>query len=651
MMKRFFLLIMFLSLAQFVFGQTLQDSIAQAKTAYGRGQYGQAISIVDSAAATYAVDFSSKSLIADTYNDIGQSEYNKLNYLNAYECFRKAVKVYPTHKAASDNFWKMKSNFDVTNLKNEGTATASTDKTADSSTSSTAGETDTERKLQEAEAMLRELQSTSTTTTTGTSDELKRYQQELEKQQALIRELQNAYLNTNAASSPQDSAKTQELIDNLVKLYQVALATSTQPGDQSILAAQMKEYRSLLQEQQSSNLNFVIIAVASSVGIVAVILFILFLILLVARKRQKQRFAYATDFDMGLGYRGVQPLSVEEKTTRLLGYEPPQQAEGEEPPPESDEAGIDAVRHMIRAERLKQMQNEKKYGTLRWETLRKYISELEKDLRSDILYVVESKIDSGEVTDMSRVLPVLFPFLTDTDDYLRNKARQLITDKALSTAAEGLDQEPIALLEYGETTKKSKDPLSIGQLMRHVDKLKNTKTARREHCIATAKYARGISVMIGTHTPQEQDLLYKTALVHDAGYLLLDKEKLDEVESKKELSGEEMKFIHQHPRKGVEYFKDLKIPTQMRDGILYHHERNDGSGYPEGLKREKIPDFAKIIGIADSFDALTTNRVFRDKLTFDSAIVIMKDLGRSKFEANYLEAFIEYLKKTGKIKR
>jgi putative nucleotidyltransferase with HDIG domain len=648
MVKTIFFIFICLFLPYLLFAQTLQEAVVQAKAKYSEGSFQQASLLLASAASTYATNADNKTIIADAYNEIGEREYAKKNYANAYECYRKAVMVFPTHKAASQNFWKMKQDFDVANLKNEGkTGTVVTDKTT---------ETDTERKLREAEAMIKELQktdgSTSTARTSAQADELKRYQEELEKQRALIAELQSNYSRTQPYGIQQDTTLNQDILDNLVKLYQVALTTKGQPSDTDILAAQMKEYRNMFQDQQSSQTNLLIVAVAvSSAGVIVVVFIVLLIVYLIVRKRQKERFAYATNFDMGLGYSPSQPLSVEEKTTRLLGYEPPHKSEGEEFETEGDEAGRDAMKYMIRAERLKEMQNEKKYGTLKWETLRKYISELEKDLRSDILYVVESKINSGEVSDLSQVLPVLFPFLTDSDDYLQDKARHLIMDKASQFKETKLDQEPVALIGYEESAKKSRDPLSLSALMRHVNKLQNTKTARREHCISTAKYARGIGVMIDSLSPQEQELLYKAALVHDIGYLLLDKDKLDEVESKKDLSDEEFKFIHQHSQKGVEYFKDIKLPQQMKEGILYHHERNDGSGYPKGLKKDEIPVFGKIIGIADAFDALTTNRVFRDKMSCDSAIVIMKDLGRIKFEPEYLNAFIEYLKKTGKIKQ
>ncbi len=648
-MKKLALAVILFLIAGALFGQDLRDLLARADAAYSRGAYGEAVSLLDMAAASYAADGESKAAIADAYNDVGQREYRLNNFLNAYDNFRKAVKIAPTNQAASQNFWKMKKNFKVDELRNEG---GSRTMTADARTDGgTAG------KLREAETMLETLKTSdsSTSTASGARDsaELKRYQEELEKQQALIKQLQDNYVKTMSsptAVSAQESGKTQEILDNLVKLYEVALSSRGQPGDNTLLAEQMKEYRTLFQEQQSSSMNIMIIAVASSGGVILIVFALVLFVMLAARRRRRQRFANATNFDIGFGAPAAGPQELEDRTVKLLGYEPPRDSGAPKAPGEPGEAGTDVEDLVIRAERLKRMKNEKKYGTLKWETLRKYVTELEKDLRSDILYVVESRIENGEAADYSRVLPVLFPFLTDPDDYLRNKARRLVEESAARSPEGALDAEPAALLGSGAGDEKSDGPLSLAALMRHLDELKFTKTDRREHCLATAKYARGIALMHGSLSQADQELLYKTALVHDIGYVLMDKEKIIELESKKDLTEEEFSFIHQHPQKGVDYFKDRKLPKKMKEGILHHHERNDGSGYPKGLKADKIPAFAKIIGIADSFDALTRNRAFRDKMSFDSAAVIMRDLGRDKFDSEYLKAFFEYLKKTGKIR-
>jgi putative nucleotidyltransferase with HDIG domain len=630
-MKRLLILLFLIFMTVNIFGDELQDLIIKANTAYARGSYHEAISILDMAAATYATDFDRKSVIADNYNIIGEKEYNRSNFLNAYECYRKAVKVYPTHKAASNNFWKMKKNFDVDNLKNEGgTRIATTDGTV----------TDT---LDKAEDMLKELEKSEASATD--SEEIRRYKEELARQNELIKEMQRAYGTGGTAVAYQDPASRQ-LLNDLVKLYEDALATKE--VDPDILASQMKEYRIIFEQQQASQFNLVIIFIGSIAGLLIVIFLALYILYRIARKRQKERFAFATSYDMGLGY--TSPLSLEEKHAHLLSYQDTAKDSETKEIENENSAEKDVYQDIVKAEHLKEMYNEKKYGTLKWDTVKEYISDLEKELRSDILYVVENKINSGDLEDYTQILPVIFPFLTDSDDYLRDKAQHLLTS---AVESDNKRKRTHVLLEYDEGQKKGAGSfLSIPSLMKHIDKLKYTKTARGEHCINTAKYARGMAAVL--NFPKENvDFIYKSALVHDIGYLLLDKDKLADIETKKDINEAEIAFIRSHPKKGLEYFKNLKIklPKQMADGIISHHERNDGSGYPQGLRGDEIPEVAKIVGIADAFDALTASRVFRDKMSFHAASIIMRDLGRNKFEGEYVEALIEYLKSSGKIKR
>ncbi len=523
-MKKIGIVIFFLLLLRSVFGDELQDMLMKANTAYARGSYYEAVSLLDMASANYAADFESKSSIADSYNEIGQKEYYKNNYLNAYECFRKAVKIYPTHKAASENFWKMKKNFDVANLRNEGPLIATTTTSSDSSTTG-----DMTDKLEKAEDMLAELEKNKTMDySSADSAEIKRYKEELTRQSELIKELQRMYRGGSQTTVYQDAA-SKEILDNLVKLYENALKAKEGNSDIDILASQMKDYRIMFEQQQSGQMNLVLIFIISFSGLIISIILTVLILYRIARKRQRQRFAYATNYDMGLGYDS--PLGLEEKQARFIGYEESAPNTESKEAQKEGTADKDVYQDMVRDEHLKEMYNEKKYGALKWETVKEYISNLEKELRSEILYVVETKINSGDLEDYTQILPVLFPFLTDSDDYMRDKAQHL-----LISATESFTKEEAThtLLEYDEEQKKEPGvALSISALMKHIDKLKYTKTARGEHCINTAKYARGMADML--NLPKEMvDLVYKSALVHDIGYLLLDKDKLADIGNKKE---------------------------------------------------------------------------------------------------------------------
>ncbi len=134
------------------------------------------------------------------------------------------------------------------------------------------------------------------------------------------------------------------------------------------------------------------------------------------------------------------------------------------------------------------------------------------------------------------------------------------------------------------------------------------------------------------------------ALLHDIGKIGID----DKILRKRgKLDDNEYSIIKKHPQLGYEIIKHVK---QLRDavpGVLYHHEKEDGSGYPMGLKGDEIPFIAKIIAIADAYDAMTTDRPYRKGLSVKEAV---EELVRNKdkqFSSEIVEAFIEVLKDEG----
>jgi putative two-component system response regulator len=91
----------------------------------------------------------------------------------------------------------------------------------------------------------------------------------------------------------------------------------------------------------------------------------------------------------------------------------------------------------------------------------------------------------------------------------------------------------------------------------------------------------------------------------------------------------------------------VKLPEAFKDAILCHHERGDGSGYPKGLKGDAIPLFGKIIGVAETFIALTSMRPYREKLSYEAAIAVIRDgIGR-KFDREHVDALAEAARRLG----
>ena len=139
------------------------------------------------------------------------------------------------------------------------------------------------------------------------------------------------------------------------------------------------------------------------------------------------------------------------------------------------------------------------------------------------------------------------------------------------------------------------------------------------------------------------------ALFHDIGKLELPTEILN---NEGNLNDEQEEIMRTHPQIGVRLLRPIESFDYIADWILYHHERWDGKGYPSGLKGDDIPLEARIMAIADVYDALVSKRVYKDEFSFDNAYqIIMDNMGkqfdpglekyfvraRSKIENYYLE--------------
>ena len=115
---------------------------------------------------------------------------------------------------------------------------------------------------------------------------------------------------------------------------------------------------------------------------------------------------------------------------------------------------------------------------------------------------------------------------------------------------------------------------------------------------------------------EETEEITISAILHDIGKI---KVPLHILQGTTKLSDEEWSQMQQHPIFGVEYLKDSNFNNTILQNILCHHERLSGKGYPHNLTENNIPFGAKIIAIADSLDAMLTNRSYRRRLSFEQA--------------------------------
>ncbi|MFZ0638234.1 MAG: HD domain-containing phosphohydrolase [Candidatus Acidiferrales bacterium] len=167
----------------------------------------------------------------------------------------------------------------------------------------------------------------------------------------------------------------------------------------------------------------------------------------------------------------------------------------------------------------------------------------------------------------------------------------------------------------------------------------------RGHSGRVAKYSLIIARELGL-SPEELDKIRISALLHDVGKIGVD----DQVLKKPgKLTEEEFALMKQHPAKGANIMRPVAQLKEMLPGIELHHERMDGQGYPYGLVGEQIPMMARIIAVADTFDAITTNRPYQSAMDLDYAVNRIKQLGGEKFDLNVVRAF-HHAVETGALK-
>lgn len=175
--------------------------------------------------------------------------------------------------------------------------------------------------------------------------------------------------------------------------------------------------------------------------------------------------------------------------------------------------------------------------------------------------------------------------------------------------------------------------LSLAKAVEAKDKYTNGHSER------VASYARMIAEKAGMSEADQNDI-YFVGLLHDIGKIGVP----DTVINKTlRLTDEEFALIKQHPIIGAKILKDITEMPGIEKGARWHHERYDGKGYPDGIKGEEIPEFSRIICVADAYDAMTSTRSYRDILPQEKVrSEIVKGRG-TQFDPKYADIMIELI--------
>lgn len=157
------------------------------------------------------------------------------------------------------------------------------------------------------------------------------------------------------------------------------------------------------------------------------------------------------------------------------------------------------------------------------------------------------------------------------------------------------------------------------------------------HSLNTAILSAILGRYIGLSREVTEELSM-TAMLMNIGQLWLPNKLM---QKKGKFTQDEFQQIKTHTLKGYEYLAKQDSPQNILTAVKHHHEKYDGTGYPQGLSGNEIPQFARIISICDSYDALTSDRPYREAMTPNSAIKHLYAMTDSSFHPRYLENFIK----------
>ena len=159
------------------------------------------------------------------------------------------------------------------------------------------------------------------------------------------------------------------------------------------------------------------------------------------------------------------------------------------------------------------------------------------------------------------------------------------------------------------------------------------------HSERVAEYSREIARRYG-YDEDRQEEIYMMGLLHDVGKIGIPD---DVINKPGKLTDEEFALIKQHPVKGAEILATVSEMPKLVTGARWHHERYNGKGYPDGLKGEEIPEEARIIAVADAYDAMTSHRSYRDIIPQDHVkSEIEKGMG-SQFDEKFARIMLEMI--------
>ncbi|MEW6379016.1 MAG: HD domain-containing phosphohydrolase [bacterium] len=238
-------------------------------------------------------------------------------------------------------------------------------------------------------------------------------------------------------------------------------------------------------------------------------------------------------------------------------------------------------------------------------------------------------------SDSYIVIPLMLRGLKDPFGYLR------VENKQNNQKFDSKDLFSLLLLSRQATLKIENDLLYkrvhqdlIDSLLSMVNMLESRDRYTYSHSRRVTRFALAIADDL-TLDQKDKDVLRLTSLLHDIGKIGIP----DSILNKKDhLTNDEFEVIKTHPLVAENIMRPLDFLASERSIIRHHHERLDGSGYPDGLKEDAISLCTRIIAVADSFDAITSNRPYRKAKSYADALEELEELANEKYDRHVVNS-------------
>jgi len=244
----------------------------------------------------------------------------------------------------------------------------------------------------------------------------------------------------------------------------------------------------------------------------------------------------------------------------------------------------------------------------------------------------EIKPNSQKIIESNEFMGFQIQYLSTIND-LKTVFENVVNNKGYRINEESLVKDIAALVVSRNT---------ITELFDMLYQMHTLDDSVYAHCVNVALIARMIGRWLHLD-PHELNVLTCCGLFHDIGKLSIPAEVLNKPGK---LTDEEFAMIKAHPKYGYELLRNQDIDNRVKQSALMHHERYDGSGYPNGLSSELLIDYAMIIAIADVYDAMTAARSYREPLCPFQVIANFEKEGFQKYHTKFLLVFLNHIAST-----